>query len=228
MERIVLFDIDLTMIRTHGAGSAAMTEVLHGLTGIEDGFAGVEFGGRTDVSLLREALSRHGLAGRDFEPLLARFKAAYHPVLERELMRRGGVVLPGVPGLLDALAARPGVRLGVATGNFRDAAVIKLRHFELWDRFAGGGFADDGEERAEIVAAAIRRMSGPAPVAEVVVFGDSPHDVVAAKANGATVVGVATGGSSTEVLAATGADFVFDDLADTAAVLRVVFSARGD
>lgn len=226
MTRVFLFDIDLTMIRTNRAGSIAMTEVLHELTGIDDAFAGVEFGGRTDRNLLREALAAHGRLDGDFEPFVERFKERYLPRLAHHLRRRGGVVLPGVERLLEMVAALPDTRLGLATGNFRGAAEIKLRHFGLWHRFAGGGFADDGEDRAELVAAAIQRTSaGVGGAHTVYILGDSTHDITAAKANGAVAIGVATGGSSTEMLAATGADFVFEDLSDAEAVLRVVLGA---
>lgn len=222
MVRLFLFDIDLTMIRTNRAGGTAMTETLHEMLGIADGFTGVEFGGRTDRNLLREALARAGRLDGEFEGFVERFKPRYFPRLARHLAERGGVVLPGVPRMLDAVAALPDVRIGLATGNFQGAAEIKLRHFGLWQRFAGGGFADDGEDRAELVAAAIARMTGGGGAQDVYILGDSTHDVLAAKANGAVAIGVATGGSSTEMLAAAGADFVFDDLSDPETVLRVV------
>lgn len=226
MDRVFLFDIDLTMIRTNRAGGLAMTDVLHEMTGIDDAFAGVEFGGRTDVSLLREALVRHERADRDFDAFVARFKELYLPRLRDYLQERGGVVLPGVPALVDAIAALPRARLGLATGNFRGAAEIKLRHFDLWGWFPDGGFAEDGEERAALVAAAMRRVTGSDGARQVVVFGDSTYDIAAAKANGATAVGVATGGSSAAMLTAAGADLVFDDLADTDTVLRMLLDEQ--
>ena len=227
MPRIFLFDIDLTMIRTQGAGSLAMTEVMRELLGIDDAFVGVRFGGRTDRSLLREALTTHRVQVDDFETFVERFKEAYVPRLAHHLHERGGVVLPGVPELLDAVAALPDARLGLATGNFRRAAEIKLRYFGLWRRFSSGGFADDGEDRVDVVAAAIRATAGDSGAAPVYVFGDSPDDIAAARANGAVAIGVATGGSSPAILAAAGADLVFDDLSDPAAVLRLL-PAEGD
>ncbi len=223
MGSIFLFDIDLTMIRTNRAGSIAMTETLHELLGIEDGFVGVEFGGRTDRNLLREALLNHGRLNGDFDALLTRFQERYLPRLAHHLEQRGGVILPGVVEMLDATAAVPGAVLGIATGNFRGAAEIKLRYFDLWHRFVGGGFADDGEHRADLVAAAIDRLR---PLADgvdgVYIFGDSTHDITAAKANGAVAIGVATGGSSAAVLTGAGADFVFDGFGDPDTVLRMV------
>ena len=229
MTRLFLFDIDLTMIRTNRAGTVAMTETMRELLGIEDAFAGVEFGGRTDSSLVREALTVHGCLERvgDFHAFVERFKEQYFPRLARALDERGGVVLPGVPELLDRVANLPDARLGLTTGNFRTAAEIKLRYFGLWRHFAGGGFADDSEDRAALVAAAIRRMSSDG-VRRIYILGDSTHDITAAKANGAVAIGVATGGSSTEALAATGADFVFNDLSDPETVLRVVLGEEED
>jgi phosphoglycolate phosphatase-like HAD superfamily hydrolase len=222
MARIFLFDVDLTMIRTNRAGSLAMTETLREMAGIDDGFAGVEFGGRSDRSLLREALTNHDRLGDDFDAFVERFKTRYVPCLARHLAERGGDVLPGVVETLDRVAALADVRLGLATGNFRAAAEVKLRYFELWERFQDGGFADDGEERADLVAEAIRRLAGDGGGHEIYILGDSTWDIAAAKANGAVAIGVATGGSSTEILAAAGADFVFDDLRDPDTMLRLV------
>ena len=224
---LLLFDIDLTLIRTQGAGGCAMTETALALLGIDDAFAGVEFAGRSDRAIVRDALRRHGCEPHDFEAFLAAFQDDYCPRLERLLGEVAGALLPGVPAILAAAAQQPDVRLGLATGNFRRAAAIKLRHFGLWEHFLDGGFADDGEERADLVAAAIHRLSnGWGPAERVVVFGDSPHDIAAARANGSVAVGVATGASSVDHLLALGADHVFADLSDPESVLATVLPAR--
>ena len=211
------------MIRTSGAGSAAMTTVAHAMLGIDSAFAGMEFAGRTDLAILREAMQRHGITG-DFDRFVQNFEERYIPELERELRARGtAAVLPGVPELVAAVRAWPETRIGLATGNFRRAAEVKLRYFSLWEQFDGGGFAEDGEDRAHMVAAAIQRMSdGHGPARTVFVLGDSPADIAAAKANGAVAVGVATGYADAAILAATGADLVFNDLSDTETVLRLL------
>ncbi len=218
--RVFLFDIDLTMIRTNGAGSAAMEATVREMLGVPNAFAGMRFAGRTDRSILREALTRCGRLDDGFDRFCAEFEARYLHHLRRELAARHGVVLPGVPALLDAVAALPGARLGLATGNFRRAAEVKLRHFGLWGRFLGGGFAEDGEERRDLVAAAVARVGAGAPSpATVYVIGDSTHDVRAAKAHGLVAVGVCTGECPAEELWAAGADLVFPDLAATDEVL---------
>jgi len=211
--RIFLFDIDLTMIRTNGAGSAAMEATVREMLGVSDAFAGMRFAGRTDRAILREALTRCGRLDNGFDRFCTEFEARYLHHLHRELAVRNGVVLPGVPELLDAVAALPGARLGLATGNFRRAAEAKLRHFGLWGRFRDGGFAEDGEERADLVAAAVARVgAGASHPAVVYVIGDSTHDVQAAKAHGLVAVGVCTGECAADELWAAGADLVFPDL----------------
>ena len=139
--------------------------------------------------------------------------------LERLLAERGGFILPGVRETLDAIAALPDVRLGLATGNFRRAAAVKLRYFGLDHYFADGGFADDAEDRALLVRTAIERLGGGSPV---LVIGDTAHDIMAARANGAVAVGVATGASTPEMLAAAGAAHVFNDLSRPEELLRVL------
>ncbi|MHB8574230.1 MAG: HAD family hydrolase [Dehalococcoidia bacterium] len=221
---IFLFDIDQTLIRTGGAGSRAMDRTFGRLYGLERAFAGIEFAGRTDGAILRECYTRHELHDRDLILEFARFREAYLLDLTDEMPASVCEVLPGVVPLLDALAARPDIALGLGTGNYRDAAEIKLRHVALWDRFLDGGFADDSEQRAEVIGAALRRTRAAAGLNEAGVdawiIGDSPHDVHAAKANGLRVVGVATGHSSPADLLAAGADIAFVDLSDTEAFLK--------
>jgi len=117
-------------------------------------------------------------------------------------------VLPGVPELLAGLQATPEASLGLATGNFREAARLKLGRFGLYDLFLAGGYADDSEDRAELVAVAIERLaeaSGGHGPREVYVIGDTPLDIAAAQANGARSVAVATGFFTVDELAAAGA-----------------------
>jgi len=100
--------------------------------------------------------------------------------------------------------------------------MIKLRHFGLIEYLSEGGFGDDAEERARVVAIAIERVGDSAPAGPVWVIGDTPLDIAAAHANGALALGVATGPKSVDELRAAGADAAVADLSDTAAVLRIV------
>jgi phosphoglycolate phosphatase-like HAD superfamily hydrolase len=104
------------------------------------------------------------------------------------------------------------VALGLATGNFRAGAELKLGYYGIWQYFENGAFADDDEDRAGIVRLAARRLlGGEAGGRQVVVIGDTPYDVAAAKANGAMALGVATGPYSLDDLIGSGADIVLPD-----------------
>ncbi len=221
--RIILFDVDQTLLYSGGAGGLSMRRAFHQLYGIEDGFKRVEFSGRTDWSILRMALEQHGLLDGegDFPRELARFQETYFALLEPTLREvEGGRTLPGVPELLAALSERDDARRGLATGNFRRAAHMKLRHFGLDSYLSEGGFGDDAEERARVVGIAIERIAGGAKADAVWVIGDTALDIEAAHANGALALGVATGPLSVDDLRAAGADVALLDLSDTEAALQ--------
>jgi phosphoglycolate phosphatase-like HAD superfamily hydrolase len=219
--KFFLFDVDKTLVDSRGAGGRAMNVAFAQLFGIGEGFAGIDFSGRTDTGIFREAIGVHGLDG-DFPALMARFQEAYYSILPRTLAEAQGHVLPGVREVLAGIQAAPGAFLGLATGNFREASRLKLEHFGLYDFFLAGGYADDSEDRAELVAIAIERLaeaSGGHGPREVYVIGDTPLDMAAAQANGARAVAVATGFFSVDQLMAAGAGLVFPDFSSWQAVL---------
>jgi phosphoglycolate phosphatase-like HAD superfamily hydrolase len=214
MAKVLLFDIDQTLLYTGGAGTKAMNLAFEELFGIANGLAKVEFAGRTDVAIFRDVLRFHGIDG-DFSSLLDRFQQVYVRHLERMLPESQGSLLPGVQPLLEALSRREDVLLGLTTGNFRSSGERKLRYYGIHHYFRDGGFADDSEDRAEIVRIAARRVAGARRGPhQLVVIGDTPHDIASAKANGALALAVATGKYSLEDLDRAGADMVVPDLSD--------------
>ena len=186
-------------------------------------FAGIELPGRTDPLIVGDALARHAVPAD--HPALDGFNDRYFAYLADELARgaRLGRVLPGVRALLEALAPRDDRVLALLTGNFEESARLKLQHFDLWRYFACGAFGGDAADRNGLVQVALHRTAFgghlAADASQVVVIGDTPHDVACAAAAGARSLAVATGSASMEALRDAGADLVFDDLADTAAVL---------
>jgi len=223
--RILLFDIDMTMVRTAGAGRAAMEEAFAREFAIENATSGMLFDGRTDRGIFCECLERHGLAGPDLAPNLARLCESYLEALPGWLAKKGGVVLPGVRELLDALRGEDAI-VGLATGNLRRGAASKLGHFGLWERFAGGGFGDDHIIRAGLVSAGIAELLERSCLdrrdCEVIVLGDTPLDVEAAHGAGAKAFGVGTGRFTPEALRASGAEFAVEDLSETGRVLEML------
>jgi len=221
--RLVLFDIDGTLIWTGGAGSRAMTRAFAEWAGIPDGLDGIPVPGRTDTIILADLLRRHGLAADAAG--LGVLQETYFRCLAEELgpLPEGAGALPGVVALLEALSAEPGVSSGLLTGNHSRGARIKLERFGLFGYFAFGAFGEDASDRNDLVPVAVERAraSGiPEPAGGVVVVGDTPLDVACGRAHGARTIAVATGGFGEVVLREAGADLVVPDLSDTAALLE--------
>jgi phosphoglycolate phosphatase-like HAD superfamily hydrolase len=226
MPKLVLFDIDGTLVLTGGAGMRAMNRACADIVGNTTGLAGIgptealngiPVAGRTDWIILHDSLGRMGLTLDD--ELMARIRERYVTHLREEILQPGkgfNGTLPGVSELLETLEPRADVHLGLVTGNFKDGARIKLERFDLWRYFRCGAFGDDSPDRNALVPVAIERAEacGVPRVApeDVIVVGDTPHDVACAHAVGAVAVGVATGGFTADQLRDCGAAVVFDTL----------------
>ena len=226
MRTIVLWDIDNTLLYTGGAGSLGMARAFRDLYGVDDAFRSVEFSGRTDTAIFTDAALAHGIAADAIPVELPRFIDAYVDHLRATLVETaGGRVMPGVVELLNVLSQRDDVRLGLGTGNFRRGGELKVRHYAL-DRYfqpLEGGFGEDSEDRAVVIACGIDRLRGRDDSdARIVVIGDTPHDVTAARANGAYALGVATGRDSVEELLLAGADAALADLSDCERVVGLI------
>jgi phosphoglycolate phosphatase len=236
--KLVLFDIDGTLVLTGGAGLRAMNRACAELAGHADALSGIPVAGRTDRIILADIVAR---TGRSLdEELLLVLRERYLGHLREEILRpgamptaehlgpRGGTkaLMPGIRELLDELQARPDVFLGLLTGNFEEGARIKLEHFDLWRYFRCGAYGDDAADRNALVPIAVeraRRCGLPEIAgAQILVIGDTPHDIACARAAGAVAVGVATGGFTVDELRACGADVVFKDLAGREAFLELL------
>jgi phosphoglycolate phosphatase len=201
--RLVLFDIDGTLIRTGGAGVMAFERTFASEFGILRATEHLNFSGRTDTSLVRECFRMHGIAATSGNS--QRFFDTYVFWLQHLLHELNGQTCPGVRELISGFqnASRPPV-LGLLTGNIRLGAEIKLRHYGLWDVFRSGAFGDDHEDRNEL--AGIARDRGSRLVGqelrgdEILVIGDTPRDIECARAVKARVLAVGTGGYTCEQL----------------------------
>lgn len=227
MRKLVLFDIDGTLVLTGGAGVRAMSRALEEVLGLGDGLNGIPVAGRTDWAILADAARK---LNRELdEPLLATLRNRYVANLGIEIDRPGrgvNAVMPGINELLRELESRDDTLLGLLTGNFEEGARIKLAHFDLWRYFPCGAFGGDSSDRNALVPFAVERARTcglPAISAhDVLVVGDTPHDVACAHAAGAIPVAVATGRYSVDQLRDSGAEIVFKDLSDTKAFVRLL------
>jgi len=213
MTRLLLFDIDNTLLYTGGAGVAAMNLAFQEMFGVTDGFAKANVSGRTDLYILSEGLRQHGITG-GHEVHLEELLRGYYGHLRHTLGEREGYLMPGFPQLLDVLSQREGVRVGLATGNFSEAAWMKLEHYGIRDYFFDGAFGEESLDRAKMLRAGLRRFAGDVAPRDVVIVGDTPHDVSSALANGLVAVGVATGSYTIDQLRENGADLVFQNFTD--------------
>lgn len=214
MVRLILFDIDGTLIRTGGAGLRAFAQAFAAEFGV-DGIEGLQFAGRTDLGLVREVLEARGIPCTRANA--QRFFERYVFLLDHQLQHSHGQAIPGVRAFLAGLQALPRPPLiGLLTGNIRLGAELKLRRFGLWETFRTGGFGDDHEDRNEI--AAIARDRGCQVLGEklrgeqIIVVGDTPHDIRCGRAIDAKVLAVATGGSHPEELGLHQPDWLVTDL----------------
>ena len=199
--RIILFDIDGTLLLTGRAGLHAIRAAMLEQFGITD-LQPVEVHGRTDRGIARELFAAHGLDDSDANWLAFRNRYVHH--LAHELPQREGFVLPGVMELLEQLVQQEHVHLGLLTGNVEAGARLKLKHYDLDHYFPFGGFGDLHAERNDVAAQAKQHAidhCGPVDSPDQVwVIGDTPNDIRCARSIGARVVAVATGGASREEL----------------------------
>lgn len=226
--KLLLFDIDGTLLSTGGAGISALksafadqfTNVLAGRPMPE-----INFSGSTDSGIVRD-LCRHF----DFEPdgaEVSAFFAEYLSRLQKNLQDQdpeGRGRLPGVLELLHHLVGQaPDFRMNLLTGNIQAGAWIKVRHYGVADYFTTGAFGDDHYDRNQLCPVAVereRRATGlHFPPEDVIVIGDTPKDIACGQAHGAKTLAVATGMYTRKTLAECSPSAVFDSFEDAAAVL---------
>ncbi|HEX2477090.1 MAG TPA: HAD hydrolase-like protein [Lacipirellulaceae bacterium] len=221
---ICFLDIDGTLVLTGGAGQTAFARTLAEDFGVAEIDRTVAFAGRSDRAIAMDLFRSHGVAPTDENWL--QFCAGYLPRLEETLATHQGSVLPGVVNLLSTLAARGDVALGLLTGNVREGARRKLGYYGLWHHFPFGGFGDEHTERCDIAAAALAaarlHLNGERHHGQVIVIGDTVHDIDCGRSIGALCVAVPTGHTTAEALRAGEPDVLVHTLEDAAPILALL------
>jgi phosphoglycolate phosphatase len=229
--KLVLFDIDGTLLRSDGAGKRAIHRALLQVFGAT-GPADYHFDGKTDKQIVRELMRFEGHGDEHIDASMQRLFELYLVYLHEELATSTGRarLLPGIPELLDALEVRGDIILGLLTGNLEGGARAKLAAVGLeFDRFRIGAFGSDHEHRPELPAIARTRTKGQLGIdirgEAMLVIGDTPADLTCGRSLGASAIGVATGRYSVEELRKHQPVAVFRDLSDTESVLRAILEA---
>lgn len=222
--RLILWDIDSTLVNTGSAGLHALIRATIERFGGDGDLKGIEIAGRTDRAIAHQILEKYGTPVTDEN--VDSFLDRYVGLLPEELPKRDGRVLPGVRELIEDLTKRPEITLGLLTGNLERGARLKLGHYDLWQFFPFGAFADDHHDRNALGPCALTRAVAHAGFEfrpeQVDVVGDTGHDIACGKAFGARTIAVATGSWSREQLAAHHPDFLFDDFSNVDEVRKAL------
>jgi phosphoglycolate phosphatase len=229
VRRLVLFDVDGTLVDAGGAGRAALRRAMVHVFGEAGPIDSYDFHGRTDPSIVRGLLRA---LGRDDPWIDARLAEVWPPYLEsldEELAARDGRArtYPGVQELLGRLGGATGVTLGLVTGNLEQGALRKLAAAGVRTSFSVGGFGSDSEHRDDLPPVALSRAAERGlsfDPEEVWVVGDTPEDIRCGRASGLRTLAVATGRHPADVLREHGADVVLADFSDAASVAAALLS----
>ena len=229
--KIILFDIDGTILRSDGAGRGAMEEALRATFGTP-GSGTIRYDGKTDKLIVRETMRAEGFSDETIDARMDDVLARYVAALQTSFANgsRRAYALQGVLPLLDEIEARDDLVLGVLTGNVVVGAAAKLRAVAIApERFRVGAYGSDHEERPMLPAIARERASTllgyDVPGERLVIIGDTPADVQCGRGVGARAIAVATGGYSIDELEAYQPSAAFADLMDTARVMDAIRDA---
>jgi phosphoglycolate phosphatase len=229
-KRLVLWDIDHTLIDTGGVGREIYQEAFEQVTG-QPMRRQADISGRTEPDIFRDTLAMHDLepSAESLERFAGAMAAAY--AAKMSLMRQRGHALPGAAAALAVLDQVPGIVQSVLTGNFKPVAITKLVTFGLDAHvdFEVGAYGSDDSVRAKLVEVARQRAAAKYRAAfdrrATVLIGDTPSDIAAGRNAGAFVIAVASGRSSMDELRAAEAEVVLSDLTDTDALVQAILRA---
>lgn len=226
MRRLVLFDIDGTLLSDRGASRAAFADALRAVYGYDGDLSRYDFSGRTDPQIAHMVLRDAGHETAAIEAALPHLWEIYLGGLTRNATPERVLVMPGIPELLAELEPHAEVVLALLTGNIEPGARLKLRGAGLNAFFPFGAFGSDSADRTQLPPIAIDRASRHLGRTfrgrDVVIIGDSIYDVRCGVPYDATTIAVASGKTPAEMLRGENPSYFFDTLADTRAVVDAI------
>jgi phosphoglycolate phosphatase len=226
--RIILFDIDGTLLRAGGIVREAMGEALQQVFGTRGKIVNASFIGATDLGVVRSLMSEEGFNLKEIDLKFQKLIEIYGPILKEKLATWEEFRLcPGVPEILESLEAR-GALLGLVTGNCQVGAFIKLDRGSLTKYFGFGAFGDETTDRAALCRYAHQRAQAKhgdgIPKEQVIMVGDSPNDIRAAHAYGIRILALSSGWTSAEDLEAENPTWLYPDMSATEEILGLLLS----
>lgn len=225
--KLILFDIDGTLISDRGASREAFASALREVYGYNGDLGRYDFSGRTDPQITHMVLRDDGFSAEDIDARIETLWKHYLAGLAQNATRERVRVLPGIPELVARLASHEDVVLALLTGNIEPGARLKLGAPELNDYFPFGAFGSDSADRTKLPPIAVDRASVHIGTRfegrDVVIIGDSIYDVRCGVPYDATTIAVASGKTSADVLRAENPSFLFESVEDGDAVMRAIF-----
>jgi phosphoglycolate phosphatase-like HAD superfamily hydrolase len=229
VRRLVLFDIDGTLLSAGGVSSRAMADALVDAFGTAGAADAYDYSGKTDPQIVRDLMRGAGVRDAEIDARMSAVLADYRSRLDARLRPEHVRAKPGVDAVVLALAADVRVTLALLTGNIEPCARAKLAPLGLNRHFPFGAYGSDHEDRYQLPSVAVARARDHTGTAfageEVVIIGDSIHDVLCGKSLGVRAVAVATGKTPRERLAAEQPHALLDDLSDTLHALDQILGA---
>jgi phosphoglycolate phosphatase-like HAD superfamily hydrolase len=228
LRRLVLFDIDGTLLHCGGAGRRAIEETIQRVYGRSDFMDGFRFAGKTDCQILSELLQLAGLPEEEIEAGVRHLLELFPRQMEQIIGEHETVLCPGIPDLVDALRAHPGVEVALLTGNVEAGAFIKLAAAGIRDRFSWGAFGGEAVERSGLPAIAVDRAQERTGYRftgkEIAILGDTPADILCGRSLDVRSIAVGTGPFDCQKLAEWQPDHCFADLSPTDEVIAAILA----
>jgi phosphoglycolate phosphatase len=229
VQRLILFDIDETMISSDGAGRRAISRVLHQHYKVAPHHMNIVMSGKTDPQILTEILTASDLPSHEIPAAIPIVIERYLDILQEEIAAsKYYIVHDGVHQLLEAITNHPQMYLGLLTGNVERGARMKLAHFDLNKHFDMGAYGSDSANRLDLPAVAVERAEKLFNIQfkpdEIVIIGDSINDVLCAKGYGAKCIAVNTGKTSWQELEQSHPEYLFQSLANTHEVMDAILA----
>jgi len=227
MDRLVLFDIDKTLIKGSSFHYTALKNALTEVYGIKNPPAVMNMQGMTDLKIICSTLSQENMDLKTIKLGLDKCIELMYLNFKEVLEKKDLIVLDGVRILLENLQSLT-VPMGLVTGNIEDIAWLKLEKVDLKEYFQFGGFGDKVLKRSVLVKNALEASVAKVGIIDkekIFLVGDTPRDILGGQKLGVRTVGVATGDFSKKELVIAGAEFIFEDLKDTKKVLNIIFTS---